>query len=99
MFDQTQSNILDGLLIGDGYIPQKQDLFYFGQSQVNREYVEYVAKQLDVPVERVKDRTRKPDKRTGKAYVSSELRTLFHPIFAEFRSRWYQGGKKVVPND
>ncbi len=99
MFNQTQNNILDGLLIGDGYIPQKQDLFYFGQSRANREYVEYIAKQLDIPVERVKDRTRQPDKRTGKAYECSELRTLFHPIFAAYRARWYQDGRKVVPKD
>jgi hypothetical protein len=99
MFDQTQSQILDGLLIGDGYIPRNQDLFYFGQRSDNREYVEFVARQLGVPVERVKDRTRKPDRRTGKIYSCSELRTLSHPVFAEFRKRWYRGGKKVVPGD
>jgi len=99
MFNQTQSKILDGLLIGDGYIPRNQDLFYFGQSRANREYVEYVAEQLGVPPARVQDRTRKADKRTGRIYHCSELRTLSHPSFAAFRARWYRDGKKVVPRD
>lgn len=99
MFDQTQSQILDGLLIGDGYIPQKQHLFYFGQCLRNREYVVYVARQLGIPVERVKDRSRKPDARTGQVYECSELRTLSHPYFARLRERWYRDGKKVVPNN
>jgi len=99
MFDQTQSRILDGLLIGDGYIPPTQNLFYMGQSAGRREYVEYVARQIDVPVERVKNRLRQPDKRTGKAYECSELRTLSHPSFAELRQMWYRDGRKVVPND
>lgn len=99
MFDQTQSQIIDGLLIGDGYIPRNQDLLYFGQRQTNREYVEFIAGQLGVPVERVKDRTRQPDKRTGKVYACSELRTLSNPVFAAFRKRWYRDGKKVVPGD
>jgi LAGLIDADG DNA endonuclease family len=99
MFDQTQSQILDGLMIGDGYIPRNQDLFYFGQRRASREYVEFVARQLGVAVERVKDRTRQPDRRTGKAYECSELRTLSHPVFADFRNRWYGDGRKVVPRD
>jgi hypothetical protein len=99
MFDQTQSQILDGLLIGDGYIPRNQDLFYFGQRRANREYVELVANQLGVPVERVKDRIRKADRRTGKSYECSELRTLSHPVFGELRDRWYVDGRKVVPRD
>jgi len=99
MFDQTQSKILDGLLIGDGYIPLKQHLFYFGQCRKNREYVEYVARQLGIPAERVRDRARKPDARTGRVYECSELRTLSHPYFAWLRQRWYKDGKKVVPKD
>src|SRR5204863_8979973 len=87
MFDQTQSQILDGLLIGDGYIPEKQHLFYFGQCLRNREYVVHVARQLGIPVERVKDRTRKPDARTGRAYGCSELRTLSHSCFVRLRER------------
>jgi len=99
MFDQTQSNILDGLLVGDAHIPRTQRLLYFGQCQENREYVEYVADQLGIPEERIQDRTRLPDKRTGKVYRCSELRTLSHPVFAHLRERWYRDGKKVVPKD
>lgn len=99
MFDQTQSNILDGLLIGDAYIPAKQHLLYFGQCRKCREYVEYIALRLGYSADRVLDRTRQPDKRTGKRYECSELRTLSHPAFAELRERWYAGGKKVVPED
>lgn len=99
MFDQTRSQLLDGLLIGDGYIPERQKLFYFGQCLRNREYVEYVAKQLGVPGERVHDRARKPDARTGRVYECSELRTLSHSEFALLRKRWYRDGKKVVPED
>jgi hypothetical protein len=99
MFNQTQGQILDGLLIGDAYIPPTQDLLYFGQCLKNRVYVEYVADQLGIPVERVHDRARKPDKRTGQVYECSELRSLSHPIFAQFRGRWYKDGKKVVPRD
>jgi len=99
MFDRTQSNVLDGLMLGDAYIPQKQHLLYFGQCQANREYVELVARLLGYPAERVRDRARNADKRTGKQYLCSELRSLSHPIFAEFRHRWYRDGKKVVPED
>jgi hypothetical protein len=99
MFDQTQSRILDGLLIGDAYVPANQNLFYFGQARRSREYVEYVARQLGIPVERVLDRARKPDARTGQVYECSELRTLSHPVFAHLRERWYRDETKVVPND
>jgi len=99
MFDQTQSNILDGLMLGDAYIPENQHLFSFGQCQKNREYVELVARLLGYPVERIRDRLRKPDKRTGKRYRCSELRSLSHPCYAELRQRWYRNGKKVVPAD
>jgi hypothetical protein len=99
MFDQTQSQILDGLLISDGYIPAGQNLFYFSQRKGNREYVDYVASQLGFSVERVRDRARKPDKRTGKVYHCSELRTLSHTVFASLRERWYRDGRKVVPGD
>jgi len=99
MSDQTRSDILDGLLLGDAYIPRNQKLLYFAQSQKNREYVVFVARQLGVAPERVLDRTRQPDKRTGKAYVCSELRTLSDPLFARLRERWYRDGKKVVPED
>ena len=95
MFNQTQSNMLDGLLIGDAYIPAKQRLLYFGQRRECREYVEYVARQLGVEVERVRDRARQPDKRTGRVYECSELRTLSHPIYAQLRERWYRDGKTL----
>jgi len=99
MFNQTQSNILDGLMLSDAYVSQKQRLFYFSQRRQNREYVEYVARLLGMEPERVLDRTRKPDKRTGKVYECSELRTLSHPIYVRLRERWYRDGKKVVPVD
>jgi len=99
MFDQTQSNILDGLLISDAYIPAKQRLLYFGQCQECREYVVYIALRLGYSTDRVLDRTRQPDKRTGRRYACSELRTLSQPVFAELRERWYAAGKKVVPGD
>jgi len=99
MFNQTQSEMLDGLLIGDAYIPAKQRLLYFAQCRKCREYVEYVARQLGVGIERVRDRVRQPDKRTGRQYECSELRTLSHPAYAQLRERWYREGKKVVPED
>jgi hypothetical protein len=99
MFDQTQRYILDGLMIGDGYLPPNQNLFYFGQARRNREYVVHVANHLGIPEERVKDRTRKPDARTGKCYQTSELRTLSDPFFGHQRERWYRGRTKVVPRD
>jgi len=99
MFDQTLSNVLDGLLISDAYIPENQSLLYFGQCREHREYVEYVAGLLGYPPERVRDRTRQPDKRTGKQYSCSELRTLSHPEYTRLRRRWYREGRKVVPGD
>jgi hypothetical protein len=99
MSDQTRNQVLDGLLLGDAYIPREQSLLYFSQCQRHREYVEYVAQQLSLPVDRVRDRARKPDKRTGKIYLCSELRTLAHREYAELRQRWYRDGRKVVPTD
>ncbi len=99
MFDQTQSNILDGLMLSDAYVSGKQRLLHFSQRRQNREYVEYVAQSLGIDSDRVRDRTRKPDKRTGKVYECSELRTLSHPVFIQMHERWYRDGKKVVPGD
>jgi hypothetical protein len=99
MFDQTQSNLLDGLMLGDAYIPPNQALLYFGQQRRNREYVEYIATALGMLIERVRDRARKPDRRTGKVYECSELRSLSHPVYARLRQRWYKDGRKVVPGD
>jgi hypothetical protein len=99
MSDQTLSEILDGLLLGDGSIPRGQNLFSFGQCRDNREYVEFVAGQLGVSAERVRDRARKPDRRTGRVYYCSEFRTLSHPEFARQRQRWYPEGRKGVPDD
>ncbi len=99
MFDQTRSNVLDGLLISDAYVPRNQNLLYFGQCADHREYVVYVAGLLGYPAERVRDRIRQPDKRTGKQYRCSELRTLSHPEYATLRQRWYRDGRKVVPGD
>jgi hypothetical protein len=99
MFNQTQSNVLDGLLMGDASIPAGQNLLHFSQRLDRREYVEYIADQLGVQRDRIRDRIRKPDKRTGKAYGCSELRTLSATVFGDLRSRWYPDGRKVVPRD
>jgi hypothetical protein len=99
MFNQTQSNILDGLLLGDASVPAGQNLLHFSQRSDRREYVERVAEQLGVPCDRVKDRVRQPDPRTGRSYRCSELRTLSAPVFGTLRSRWYPDGRKVVPRD
>ena len=92
MFDQTQSNILDGLLIGDGYIPARQKLFYFGQCRKHREYVEYVARLLRVPGSNgfetgSANRTSEPEN----GISCSELRTLSHPFYAELRRALVSG--------
>jgi len=99
MFNQTQSNILDGLLLGDASIPAGQNLLHFSQRFDRRGYVEYVADQLGVPRDRVRDRVRQPDSRTGRSYSCSELRTLSARTFADLRVRWYPNGRKVVPRD
>lgn len=99
MFNQTQSAILDGLLMGDASIPAGQNLLHFSQRSDRREYVEYIATQLGLPSDRVRDRVRKPDTRTGRQYACSELRTLSASCFAELRAKWYPNGRKVVPRD
>jgi hypothetical protein len=99
MFNQTQSNVLDGLLLGDASIPGDQGLLHFSQRSDRREYVEYVAQQLSISLDRVRDRERKPDSRTGHVSRCSELRTLSAPVFHELRARWYPEGRKVVPRD
>lgn len=99
MFHQTQSNTLDGLLLGDASVPAGQNLLHFSQRSDRREYVEYVATALGLPLDRVKDRARQPDTRTGRVYRCSELRTYSDPVFGNLRSRWYPNGRKVVPRD
>ncbi len=98
MFNQTQKQILDGLIISDAYIT-REGMFYISQTSKNHEYVVYIANQLGIEENRIKIRTRKPDKRTGKIYECSELRTLQHPIFLKLRERWYKNGRKVVPQN
>ncbi len=99
MSNQTRGNVIDGLLLGDAYIPLRQKFFYFAQKQESREYVEHVATLIGEPLDRIRDRARKPDSRTGKIYSCTELRTLSHPDFVALRQRWYRDGKKVVPED
>lgn len=99
MFDQTQSEMIDGLLLGDASIPAGQNLFYFGQCKDRREYVKYVANQMGLSTDRVRSRKRKADSRTGKSYHCSELRTLSDSYFAHLRERWYPDGIKRVPDD
>jgi hypothetical protein len=99
MFNQTQSNILDGLLLGDASIPAGQNLLHFSQRSDRREYVERIAEQLGVSRDRVRDRARQPDTRTGRVYRCSELRTLSDPVFGALRTRWYPDGRKVMPRD
>ncbi len=98
MFNQTQKQIIDGLIISDAYVA-REGLFYISQTSKYHEYVVYIANQLDIEENRVKIRARQPDKRTGKIYECSELRTLSHPVYLELRKRWYKNGRKVVPRD
>lgn len=82
---------LDGLLLGDGSINQKA---YYRQSfGLNQE--EWALKiKNDLGEFGISSSIKGPYRRQ-----KIELISRIHPIFKDFRERWYKNGRKIIPRD
>ncbi len=98
-FTEEQKNIFDGIMISDGGIPKDMYTFVVTQKTERIDYLYYICDLLNIDKTRVNSLIRKPDKRTGKCYNTSYIRTLSDWYFKEQRERWYPEGKKIVPKD
>lgn len=98
-YSKEQQNIFDGIMLSDGTISKDSNLFSVTQKTDREQYLNYICKLLNIEENRIKRLVRKPDKRTGKCYKTSYLRTLSDYKYILERKRWYLNGKKIVPRD
>ena len=96
-----QSEIVCGLLLGDGSIGRKKTLgsncrFGFGQKHKNKEYVEHIYNIL-LPFSRPVYPTVRILR--NKKHKGFQFSTTSHPIFTYLQSKWYTGKQKIVPSD
>ena len=96
---QVQHEIIEGILISDGYIPSKNwSSIYIGQRVDRREFVEFISKSL--PFEYA-IKVYSPKEHWKSKVVNPESRYMSHsyPIISKYATRWYPEGKKIVPSD
>lgn len=92
-------NILEGLIFSDASLEWvgRYPRIYFCQTLRHGEYCDYIASMLDIN-ERLTSRDRY-DKRTNKIYQIREFKTLKSKSLISYYKRWYNNGKKIIPND
>jgi hypothetical protein len=102
--------ILRGFLLGDGYLSRQCGNPNFEIRMINREFLEWVDKQLgwiSTGVSMVKtakesaENTRKfsdVQGDVGKHQDVYSLTTRSHPSFSDFE-QWYDGGRSMIPDD
>lgn len=93
-----QHQIIEGILIGDGWIDKEnKNRLSISQKFDKKEFVEHIASKLpfacSVDLYEHKKHWRK------KASNSVRYRTVAYEQIYDYWERWYQNGRKVVPND
>lgn len=98
---KKQMQIFDGLMISDGYIEKCSKNARFGLTTSKKEFAEKVASIFpNFPWSNPSIKTRDVyDKRTGKSYSSTVIRSRIDEFFTNQFNRWYSDGKKIVPSD
>lgn len=96
-----QRQILVGSLLGDGWVTRKQPKFGFSQCAKYREYVTWMARELEPFSSRIaeyslvfKSSYSKASDKVNKGY---NFYTICHPDFIEYRKLFYSSEKKIVP--
>jgi len=90
-----QSDIITGVLMGDGRINRNSKNPRFCVEMVAPEYIEYLSSKLSPLVSCVSD-----DRKIGERNVQQKncLETITHPQLEKFAS-WYSSGDKIFPDD
>jgi len=101
---QKLQNIIDGCLLGDGYIGKKKETHNAGFSYLTscKEHCEFVHQYFkEFCTENYQEIKRREvfDSRTEKTYVQYSFRTKSLPIFTETHKRFYVDKVKIVPDD
>lgn len=101
ILSDKEIEILEGELLGDGYILQKN---IFGFTNTKKDYVEYLQSNLSILHNRnIHTSPPKPFiGRQGKTYIRSEkyeIRSLSQNSLKYFYKKWYPEGTKIVPRD
>lgn len=97
-FSSLQDEVLTGCLLGDGHLAKDRSRLQLEQKETRFEYSQYLHKTL-LPF----SASLKTSTRFKKKFEEWQTRCVFvtykHPLFAEWRTRWYRGRRKVVPLD
>jgi len=101
---KQQQSIFDGLMISDAYLRKNKGVngnARFGLTTSKREFAEKVMQIFSNFPWSDKSLTTfdRYDKRTGKSYSSTVLRSRCISFFTNQFNRWYPNSKKIVPDD
>ena len=98
---KRQKEILIGLLLGDGHLEKlytpRVGRIKVEQSYKHKDYVDWLYKEFRNWVRSKPKAKRK--KVWNKIYWNYGFLTYGHRLLGEFRERFYEGKKKIVPND
>lgn len=102
MLTKKQREILIGLMLGDGFLelPKtgKNASLRITRTRSDSAYIDYhVDIFSDLGAKRSDGKIK--DKRTGKTYLRSSLRTRVSPILTKWHKRWYVKGRKSIPQN
>ncbi len=99
--NKKQREILIGLLLGDGHLEKLYtstlSRLKIEHSYIQKDYVDWLYKEFKNWV-RTKPKIRKM-KRWGKMGKNYRFSTYGHKLLGEFRTRFYNGKEKIVPNN
>jgi len=97
-----QEQILNGHLLGDGGITKgnKNSSFGITRKDTDKNYILWTVKNFENFIYSTGvNYNQTLDKRSNKIYSSVYFQTKVHPIFTEYRKKWYPEDKKIVPKD
>lgn len=104
VLNQTQMQILQGHLLGDGYclMTNSSANAYFGITRKleDKDYLLWSANNFSecLTPDSIRERVRY-DKRTKNTYYSIVMNTRSARVFTEQYAKWYKNGKKIIPID
>ena len=95
---KEQNSLLNGLLLSDGYIINRDNLF--GITSSSLQFVEYVKSIFPNEIWSSTKifKTEYFDKRINKTLTEYYIRS-HNNLFLSLKEKWYQNGKKIIPND
>jgi 16S rRNA G966 N2-methylase RsmD len=98
----VEMQVIDGLLLSDGYISSSKDQKYhrFSLASSQKEFISYCRdKLLKLNPSEIMGGEHGYSNEKGYEKVMHAFSTAFHPDFTKQRVRWYIDGKKLVPKD